>query len=185
MKKITPVFGPQELFDGAPDDAELVDATGRAYKIECGKLFRKTPIQWVVADKFEATPLAQRRIIRTPTWTIVDQSAGKLPDVGCECRHCQSKFVKSVIAVTATHVVIDANNGVAPDVLHHDEFMQYYIPIETPNEKAARLNADRVKRMVELFEENACHRNYNMERGIEAVVNALTKELSVQAKDGA
>ncbi len=38
--------------------------------------------------------------------------------------------------------------------------------------------------MVELFEENACHQTYNMERGIEAVVNALTKELSVPAADG-
>ena len=79
-----------------------------------------------------------------PTWTKADQQTGKLPDVGCECRHCQSKLVKSVIAVTATHIVIDANNGVgvAPDVLRHDEFMQYYIPIETPDERAARLRGE-------------------------------------------
>ena len=32
--------------------------------------------------------IAMRRIIRTPTWTVEDQKAGKLPEVGCRVSFC-------------------------------------------------------------------------------------------------
>ncbi|WP_320152974.1 hypothetical protein [uncultured Tolumonas sp.] len=127
--------------------------------------------------------IALRRIMHTPIWARADWKAGMLPEVGGECRHCQSKLVKSVIAVTATHIVIDANNGVDPDVLRHDEFMQYYVPIETQEEKAARLEEEFVDSMIDDI-----HPKSNITaHSIEIVARAAYRKIMNQktpAKDG-
>ena len=133
--KYEPVFGDQSLFYDAPEDAIFVVYGPVTYGF-------KNNISEYTVGQLRGTPVvAMRRIIpETKRWTVEDQKAGRLPEVGCECWHCKSKSVKSVIAVTATHIVINANNsvGVAPRFLLHDEFMQYYMPIETPEEKAQR-----------------------------------------------
>ena len=133
--KYEAVFGDQSLFDGADEDVVLAETNGvyRTFHKESDKPYNVASVS--------RSDLAMRRIIAEPKrWTVEDKKAGRLPEVWCECWHCKSKSVKSVIAVTATHIVINANNsiGIAPWLLLHDEFMQYYIPIETPEEKAKR-----------------------------------------------
>ena len=150
--KYEAVFGDQSLFDDAPEDAEMAASVcqmPRWYAMFNGKVLfcdsKKESWQSADFDHPGSPLLAMRRIIAEPKcWTVEDKKAGRLPEVGCECWHCKSKSVKSVIAVTATHIVINANNsvGVAPRFLLHDEFMQYYMPIETPDEKAARLREE-------------------------------------------
>lgn len=181
MKKITPVFGPQELFDGAPDDAELVDATGRAYKIECGKLFRKTPIQWVVAGKFEAIPLAQRHIIRTPTWTKADQLAGKLPEVGAE-------VIGSLNEVGTVTAVDEKRRKIS--LKYEDGGLQILSdiaisPIETPDEKAARLENEFYLSVKKDWNLSISNKDESFELGVRAAYRRLNGELPpAQAKDG-
>lgn len=145
--KYEAVFGDQGLFDrnDAPEDCEIIGDC--CYKVICGEVnvWNFSEKRWCDHYKSSFLCLAMRRIIADPKrWTVEDKKAGRLPEVGCECWHCKSKSVKSVIAVTATHIVINANNsvGVAPRFLLHDEFMQYYMPIETPDEKAARLREE-------------------------------------------
>ena len=133
------MFGDQALFDGASEFVEVIRFNDYSRDCLWGDL---NTIQLLTFEELKAIPIvAMRRIIADPKrWTVEDKKAGRLPEVGCECWHCKSKSVKSVIAVTATHIVINANNSVvvAPRFLLHDEFMQYYMPIETPEEKAQR-----------------------------------------------
>ena len=85
--KYEAVFGPQELFDGMMDDCEFASeeygymfANGVLYY--CERYNEKAG--WGLSCKSHLTfkPSAMRRIIRTPTWTVADQKAGKLPPVG-------------------------------------------------------------------------------------------------------
>ena len=88
MKKYIPVFGPQELFDGAPDDAEMAYETAnhvRVYYKKCNSLKFFSNSKWVRVLNEKAMIIhAMRRIICTPVWTKADQEAGKLPEIGCE-----------------------------------------------------------------------------------------------------
>ena len=78
------IFGSEELFDNAPLGTELVGHSGGFYKnspdgpIYCGGCTFTT-------DEYRNIGfIAARRIIRTPTWTVADQKAGKLPEVGAK-----------------------------------------------------------------------------------------------------
>ena len=74
--------------------------------------------------------------IKTPTWTVADQKAGKLPEVGAKCR--QGHKEETVIAVTENFVVTECLDG-AVCTTRKCEFMASYNPIETPEERAQRL----------------------------------------------
>lgn len=86
--KYEAVFGDQSLFDGMMNDCEFASeeygymfANGALYY--CERYNEKAG--WSLSCKSHLTfkPSAMRRIIRTPTWTVADQKAGKLPEVGC------------------------------------------------------------------------------------------------------
>ena len=188
--KYEAVFGNQELFDGAGTFTGLdvvVHSIASGIK-SYARLSDLTP------ESLRNHPVcAMRRIIpETKRWTVEDKKAGRLPEVGCECWHCKSKSVKSVIAVTATHIVINANNsvGVAPRFLLHDEFMQYYMPIETPEEKAQRLREEWCSDALGSCSILSGMQKYELKRlggYIEEIYDALLSgDLSapVQAKDG-
>ena len=151
--KYEAVFGLQELFFKGSPHVYAIHADGlktgdvneseeRFFKDGEGDLF-----YFAISDlrlKYHRVIFAMRRIIRTPTWTKEDQKAGKLPDVGCRV------FVSPTC--TATVTAIDAIQKVvavqcenqALDILSIYEML----PIESPEEKAARLRDEWVEKAV-------------------------------------
>lgn len=162
--KYEPVFGDQSLFDDAPEDCFCVaknvyddcvfyrEVDRCLFWLDCG---RWKPLQFM-----SCTPIAMRSIIRTPTWSVSDHKAGKLPEVGIKAIWTgKSKtsgpdgvkypdFGVEIEIVTHTKTA----NGLYPVAvfkwLHEDGVGQCYAgsghaddfkPIETPHEKAARL----------------------------------------------
>ena len=140
-----PVFGDQSLFDGAPEDAEFAGwfcQEIRWYMILDGKILFSDGGTWCTSDNpyLSADIAAMRRIIKEPKrWTAEDQKAGRLPEVGCKCR--QGNKEETVIAVTENFVVTECLDG-AVCTTRKCEFMASYNPIETPEEKAARLREE-------------------------------------------
>ena len=135
--KYEAVFGPQELFDGMMNGCEFVSeeygymfANGALYY--CERYNEKAG--WALSCKSYLTfkPSAMRRIIRTPTWTVADQKAGRLPDVG-------SKFLFNGEELCCHYVdgngEIWANNFKGEVVT---PLLREITPIETPEERTKR-----------------------------------------------
>lgn len=137
--KYEPVFGDQSLFDNAPL-AELVSHSGGFYKnspdgpIYCGGCTFTT-------DEYRNIGfIAARRVIRTPTWTVADQKAGRLPEVGSlvmaaevETKNNIFEFA-GVCAGSKRFAVKDIDDG-----LLYFYSKEMIVPIETPDEKDLRL----------------------------------------------
>ena len=80
------------------------------------------------------------RLTRKPNrWTIADQKAGRLPEVGAKCR--QGHKDEIVVAVTEKFVVTECQD-MSVCTTRKDVFMRSYNPIETPDEKAVRLREE-------------------------------------------
>ena len=136
--KYEAVFGDQSLFYDAQSDCEMV-GNGH-HKIENGiiKVWNFTEKQWVDNYKQQVTIVAMRRIIRTPTWTVADQKAGKLPEVGCVVM-VSPNCTATVTAVDNIQKVVSVQcEDQALDILAIHEML----PIESPEEKAARLREE-------------------------------------------
>ena len=147
MKKYTPVFGPQELFDGAPDDVDMIGHSGGHYKntpngiLYCGGCT-------FTADELRNTGfIAMRRIIKTPVWTVADQKAGRLPEVG-------AKYIGKNELNPETELICDFVDG-DKCVWGHDKnkkmfcfYVSNITAIETPEERAQRLRDDWVVKAV-------------------------------------
>ena len=144
--KYEPVFGDQALFNGMMGDCEFASeeygymfANGILYY--CERYNEKAG--WGLSSKSHLTfkPLAMRRIIRTPTWTVADKKAGKLPEVGSKAVSAHDFCVVDILAVRNRCVVV-CNSDVIdsrPCVFTVDNFLEIFKPIESPEEKAARL----------------------------------------------
>ena len=141
--KYEAVFGNQELFDNAPLGTELVGHSGGFYKnspdgpIYCGGCTFTT-------DEYRNIGfIAARRVIRTPTWTLEDQKSGRLPEVGCMVMVTSVDECASVAAI---------NNDAVCVVFHDGEFTTLHksgiSPIETPEEKAKRLEDEFVNELM-------------------------------------
>ena len=149
--KYEAVFGDQALFNSAPDDAEAVGG-GKPlqdalvfYEFSDGEFQYKYEAEiddWMVStcNHPQSVIKAMRRIIKDPKrWTWEDKKAGRLPEVGAKCNHCHSVDERTVLSVTDKYVGIECDNSdINPYFVTHAEFIQYYIPIETPAEKAQR-----------------------------------------------
>lgn len=141
MKKYIPVFGPQELFDGAPDDAEMAYETAnhvRGYYKKCNSLKFFSNSKWVRVLNEKAMIIhAMRRIIKEPKrWTWEDKKAGRLPEVGSLIMEVESQYGFEFVGVCA-----GSKRFAVKDVL--DGLIYFYnkdviSPIETPAEKAQR-----------------------------------------------
>ena len=155
--KYEPVFGDQSLFDGAPEDAEMAASVcqmPRWYTMFDGKvLFCDSKKEsWQSADFNHpgSQLLAMRRIIRTPTWTIADQTAGKLPEVGCRVSFCHKfntnwrageiKYIDDLVAFIKT-------DDIDRPFIYEVDRVEFK-PIESPEEKAARLRDEWVEKAV-------------------------------------
>ena len=99
-------------------------------------------------------PVAMRRIIKEPKhWTVEDQKAGRLPEVGSNAQYINQGIVVEVLAIKNGWIVVVNVDGInrEPFILPSSGFIQYYNPIETPAEKAQRLRSEWVKHALDLY----------------------------------
>ena len=167
------IFGDPSLFDNAPLGTELVGHSGGFYKnspdgpIYCGGCTFTT-------DEYRNIGfIAARRVIRTPTWTVEDQEAGLLPDVGC-------MVMVPFVGECASVAVI--NNNAVCVVFHDGEFTILHkseiSPLETPEEKAERLRNEWINEAINAVRKTDVN-------GYESIYDALLSgALSVPTKGG-
>ena len=135
--KYEAVFGDQSLFDGSPKDCFLVIRFDDKRKsFICGEVdYAGTAFS---CDRY--FEIAMRRIIKTPVWTVADQKAGRLPEVGCRvdfCHKLNTNWRTGEIKYIDNQVtVIKADDIDRPFVYEFDRVE--FNPIETPAEKSQR-----------------------------------------------
>lgn len=163
------IFGDETLFDGAPEDVDMIGYSGGFYKNSpdgpmycCGCTF--------TTDEYRNKGfIAMRRIIKEPKrWTWEDKKAGRLPEAGVKVTlNLSDEVVKS-------SAIQSWKNGDELEVLRtfkKDEpkgeyasalfnlrtktcglvLTKYLSPIETPAEKAQRLRSEWVKYALDLY----------------------------------
>ena len=170
--KYEAVFGNQDLFDGAGTFTGLdvvVHSIASGIK-SYARLSDLTP------ESLRNHPVcAMRRIIQEPKrWTVEDQKAGRLPEVGCMV------MVTSVDECASVAVI---NNDAVCVVFYDGEFTTLHksgiSPIETPEEKAERLRSEWINDAI-----NAVQKTDNT-GGYDAIYDALLSgALSVPTKGG-
>ena len=174
------IFGDDGLFFDAQKDCEMV-GNGH-HKVENGKLmvWNFTEKRWCNSHTNTITISAMRRIIAEPKrWTVEDQKAGRLPDVGAKCR--QGHKDEIVVAVTEKFVVTECQD-MSVCTTRKDVFMRSYNPIETPEEKAARLCNEWCKTAADIF---VRHPSRSGTESMEGIYKAmLSGDLPVPVKDG-
>ena len=143
--KYEAVFGDQSLFDGVLSDCEFASemygymfANGILYY--CEKYNEKA--EWSLSCKNHLTfkPSAMRRIIAEPKrWTVEDQKAGRLPEVGDHLL-TQGNLAEFIGLSHAPNNWcfrrLDGDWGI------QTANMDWFSPIESPEEKAARLREE-------------------------------------------
>ena len=147
--KYEAVFGDQSLFDGLMNDCEFASeeygyifANGALYY--CERYNEKAG--WALSCKSHLTfkPSAMRRIIRTPTWTVADQKAGKLPGVSCRVNFCHklnANWRTGEIKYIDDQVIVIKTDDVARPFVYEVERVEFK-PIESPEEKVARMREE-------------------------------------------
>jgi len=135
--KYEAVFGDQSLFFDAHRDCEMV-GNGH-HKVENGKL-----MVWNFSEKYWAesytnkiTIAAMRRIIAEPKrWTVEDQKAGRLPEVGSlvEWNDCGVKLKVTIESAFFNKNCAFSFEGRGIGIAEIFDLS----PIETPAEKAQR-----------------------------------------------
>ena len=130
--KYEPLFGSQELFDGASEFVEVIRFNDYSREYLWGDL---NTIQLLTFKELKAIPIvAMRRIIPEPKrWSMADQKAGRLPEIGAELLHESEGYV-NFVGEFDFRWMLRTKEG----CLYLAEKF-YCSPIETPEEKAARL----------------------------------------------
>ncbi len=148
--KYEAVFGPQELFNSASDDAVLAikNTTSRRIHFFTNKGWIKSGLKHERYIGTSDNEIAMRSIIKTQVWTVADQKAGRLPEVGCKA----IGLYDQVVTVTS----VDIRNGLLTVQDENDQCISIYRfsdlkPIETPAEKAKRLRSEWVKHALDLY----------------------------------
>ena len=144
--KYEAVFGDQSLFDstvGTINEDALIILARNDYKVFFQNI--EDAFKWMQTDESYRSKCicsyAMRRIIRTPTWTVDDKKAGKLPEVGCEVintDHSISVYVLCKVIYVDDEVII-VYNGELSQTYSHKAFLLAFKPIESPEERSARL----------------------------------------------
>ena len=153
--KYEAVFGPQELFEGMMDDCELVCGE-YGYKVKVSDLFYCEKYNqrygWSKSTKsvLQLHPVtAMRRIIKEPKrWTWEDKKAGVLPEVGCRVLYARNGLNGEIVSIDDSDV-----DDVELCLRFKDKSllvckMNLVKPIESPEEKAARLRHEWVEKAV-------------------------------------
>ena len=156
--KYEAVFGDQSLFDDAPSISTHATRGGGFYMVtESGgvQYLSRGPLNGDMCECLDGYLIAERRLIAEPTrWTAEDQKAGRLPEVGCIVEYFNNNEHDD------TEVTAQWRNGDELEILRHqnknkafvvfnarterssDLIVQCMKPIETPEEKAARLREE-------------------------------------------
>ena len=141
MKKYTPVFGPQELFDNAPEHVEVIRFNDYSRDYLWADL---NTVKTLTFRDLKAIPIIAMRIIEeTPEpkrWTWEDKKAGRLPEVGALIVNVESGDQFSFVGINA-----GSKRWACMDV--QDGFLYFFkpnemSPIETTTEKAQRLREE-------------------------------------------
>ena len=144
--KYEAVFGDQALFDGAPEDVDMIGYNGGFYKNSqngpmycCGCTF--------TTDEYRNKGfIAMRRIIKEhKRWTWEDRKAGRLPEVGCKCVGILGEAIKRVVHVNKHLVAVENEKTLNVCNFTREEFFRNHKPIETPAEKAQRFESEWVE----------------------------------------
>ena len=144
------VFGPQELFDCASDDAVLAikDTTSGRIHIFTNDGWIKSGLKHERHIGTSDNQIAMRRIIAEPKcWTVADQKAGKLPVVGSMLNHKtqgECTFIGFGV-VDKTYWALKLKN----DLIYIAD-KNWCTPIELPEVKAARLREEWKNNVIEI-----------------------------------
>lgn len=167
MSKFEYLIGTENDFNGA-----VCDCTLKIWHDFLGPMFCT---ESTIPRISGVSIIAMRRIIREPKrWTVEDQKAGRLPEVGCMVMVTSVDECASVAAI---------NNDAVCVVFHDGEFTTLHksgiSPLETPEEKVERLRRE----WVELVRDKAMISAD--EYTTEAIYDALLSgALSVPTKGG-
>ena len=126
------IFGDERLFDGAPIDCIFVVRLQDGHKIYYGE-YPKITTEPLFVVQSDYITFAMRRIIKTPVWTVADQKAGRLPEVGSIFTYRNETLTCHFIDCNNEIWAHDIDNNIVTPVLRDCR------PIETPTEKAQRL----------------------------------------------
>ena len=149
------IFGDQSLFDNASDGAVLAikDTTSGRIHFFTNKGWIKSGLKHERHIGTNDNGIAMRRIIKEPKqWTWEDKKAGRLPDVGSLIMEVESQDSFEFVGVNAGSnrwACKDACDGLLYFFKSHE-----MSPIETPEEKAARLEDEFVASVIDLASEN-------------------------------
>lgn len=187
--KYEPVFGNQSLFFDAQKDCEMV-GNGH-HKVENGKLMVWNFIEkrWCNSHTNTITISAMRRIIAEPKrWTVADQKAGRLPEVGCLVVNKTGKVSEVVTIKNGYFVLFECGKNNGPLTIHGDLLMNQFKPVETPEEKAQRLREEWCIKALSSCSILSGMQKYELKRlggYIEDIYDALLSgELTMPSKDG-
>ena len=178
--KYEPIFGDQALLEDAGTFTGL-DVFTR--NVDTG-LYGYCRHEDLTYDYLRKNPvLAMRRVIAEPKrWTVEDQKAGRLPDVGDKCR--QGHKDEIVVAVTEKFVVTECQD-MSVCTTRKDVFMRSYIPIESPEEKAERLRSEWINKAYVDFHRLGCELEVLQKEQLKQVYDALLSgELPMPSKKG-
>ena len=174
--KYEAVFGPQHYFDKAPKEATHATQGGGFYRVtESGEMEYLSfgPCNGLIYKGIDAYLIAERRIIRTPTWTVADQKAGKLPPVGSRYLGKDGQEMTCVL-IDAFYDVWGVNEDLTMFVWGRSGIS----PIESPEEKAARVREEWCESALKII-----NHKFIDARGPMAIYDALlTGDLPVPVK---
>ena len=163
------IFGDEKLFDGAPEDAIAIRVND--YKKITYYHHNEDDLKSKSMQDLHAIPIvAMRRIIKTPVWTVADQKAWRLPEVGSMLNN-KTRGECTFIGFgddDKTYWALKLKNDLIYIVNKN-----WCTPIESPEEKAARLEDEFVKSEMKdttLSIEWACI----YERGVRAAYRKLS-----------
>ena len=130
--KYEPVFGDQNLFDGAGTFSGL-DVVVRSIASGLKSYARSSDL---TPESLRNNPVcAMRRIISTPAWTVADHKAVGLPEAGAKVDG------GVVVFVNGFNVITELESG-AVIVSSPKTVLNTFKPIESPEERAKRVREE-------------------------------------------
>ena len=129
--------------------------------------------------------IAMRRIIAEPKrWTVEDQKAGRLPEVGCRIYVPMMHEEQNVIYSSEKVIVSISDNGGAVTRTEVASINRIN-PIETPDEKAERLRSEWINKAYVDFHHLGCELEVLQKEQIKLIYDALLSgDLPVPVKGG-